>query len=213
MPARAGGDGVHRARIERAVGDERAAPLLGHADVPLLPGLGIHVAEMDVEKLHSADLLELLLHPAAGFQGVFQTATDGLLVVLLIGIEELEEPRDCAADGNRVSLIQVSSELEILGDGIAKAPFPHLPNPLGQVVGDEPEIAGQELAAVLGQFPSWDVGREAIHHRQVQLLEPLSIDCHLLPNLFYHLNVLIILKLFYLYLFQLSVHHFHFVLD
>ena len=49
----------------------------------------VDVREMDVEKLHPADLLQLLLHTSPGLKGIFEAAPDRLLVVLLVGIEQL----------------------------------------------------------------------------------------------------------------------------
>jgi len=40
---------------------------------------------------------------------------------------------------------------------------------LRQVIGDEPVVVGQELAAVLGHLPTWDVRSKAVHHGQVEL--------------------------------------------
>ena len=100
MPARPGGDRVHDARIQRPVGDQRSAALFRHADELLFHRLLVDVAEVNVEELHAADLLQLLLHPATGFQGVLQAAAHGLLVVLLVGVEQLQQAGDGVLDGN-----------------------------------------------------------------------------------------------------------------
>ena len=72
----------------------------------------VDVGEMNVEELHAADLLQLLLHPAADFKGVFQAAPNGLLVVLLVRIEQLQQAGDGVLDGDRVPLVQVTAQLE-----------------------------------------------------------------------------------------------------
>ena len=45
----------------------------------------VDVAEMDIEELHAADLLQLFLDPAAGFQGIFQAPPHGVLVYSSFG--------------------------------------------------------------------------------------------------------------------------------
>ncbi|MGE0758257.1 MAG: hypothetical protein AB7O38_14610 [Pirellulaceae bacterium] len=46
---------------------------------------------MHVEEFHAADLFELLLHPASGFQGVLQAAAHGFLVVILFGVTAIKK--------------------------------------------------------------------------------------------------------------------------
>ena len=110
MPAAPRGDRVHHAGAQRAVGDQRAAALLGDADELLLHRLLVDVGEVDVVELHAADLLELLLDPATGLQGVLQAAANGILRVLLVRVEQLEQARDRVLDGDRVPLVQVPAQ-------------------------------------------------------------------------------------------------------
>ena len=58
----------------------------------ILTGLDIDVAEMHIEKLHAADLLELFLDPPAGLQRVLQAMAHGLLVELAVRGQEREQP-------------------------------------------------------------------------------------------------------------------------
>ena len=129
--------------------------------------LRVDVAEVDVVELHAADLLELLLHPAAGFQGVFQAAADGFLVVLLVRVEQLQQAGDRVLDGDGVPLVQVTAQLEILVDGIAEVPLSHLPHPLGEVVHDQTVLVREELGPHLRDFPAGNVGVEAVEEGRV----------------------------------------------
>ncbi|MBP2292232.1 hypothetical protein J2851_002002 [Azospirillum rugosum] len=80
--------------LKRPFGDEFAATLLGHGDPPLFQCLLVDVGEVNVVEFHPSDFLELLLDTAACFEGVFKAATNGFLVVVAMGIEELQETRD-----------------------------------------------------------------------------------------------------------------------
>ena len=46
-------------------------------------------------------------------------------------IQEFEQAGYSPFHRNCVSLIQVSAQLEVLGDGVPESPFPHLAHPLG----------------------------------------------------------------------------------
>ena len=164
---RSRGDRVHDARIQRPVGNQRSAALFRHADEFLLHRLVVDVGEMDVEELHAADLLQLLLHPTAGFEGVFQAAPNGLLVVFLVRIEQLQQAGDCVLDGDRVPLVQVPAQLEILVDRVAEVPLPHLPQPFGEVVDDQAILVREELGPHLRDFPAGNVSVEAVEERGV----------------------------------------------
>ena len=127
----------------------------------------VDVAEMHVVELHAADLLELLLDPASGFQGILQAAAHGFLVVVLVGVEQLQQAGNRVLDGNRVPLVQVPAQLEVLVDRIAEVPLPHLPHPLGQIIHDQAVLVGEELGPHLGDFPAGDVGVEAVEEGRV----------------------------------------------
>ena len=65
-------------------------------------------------------------------------------------------------DGNRVPLVQVATQLEILVDGITEVALPHLPQPLGQIVHDEAVLVREELRPHFRNLPAGDVGVEAV---------------------------------------------------
>ena len=167
MPAATGGNRVHHARVQRAIRDQRTAALLGHADELLLQRLLIDEAEMDIEELHAADLLQLLLHPATGFEGVFQAAAHGFLGVILMRVEQFQQAGNGVLDGNRVPLVQVPAQLEELIDRIAEGPLPHLPHPFGQIVHDQAVLVREELGPHLRDFPAGNVGVEAVEEGRV----------------------------------------------
>ena len=94
MPSLPRGNRVQHAGIERPFGDQRSATLLRHADELLFHALLVDVGEMHIVELHAADLLELLLDPAANLKGVFEAPPHGFLVVFLVGIQQLQQARD-----------------------------------------------------------------------------------------------------------------------
>ena len=67
-----------------------------HRDELLFRCLRVDVTEVNIVELHATDLLRLLFDSTTNFQCVFQTATDGLLVVFLVRVQKLQQP------GNRV---------------------------------------------------------------------------------------------------------------
>ena len=70
-------------------------------------------------------------------------------------------------DGNRIPLVQVTAQLEILVDGIAEVALPHLTQPLGQIVHDEAILVREELRPHLGNLPAWDICMEAVEESRV----------------------------------------------
>src|SRR4030095_15703334 len=91
----------------------------------LLQGLLIVVGEVHIVEFHPANLFQLFLDPTSGFQRLLQTAAYRVFVVVFMRIQELEEPGDGMADGNGITLIQVSTQREILRNGIAEGAFTH----------------------------------------------------------------------------------------
>src|SRR5262245_4211927 len=98
---------MEHARVERAVRNQSTATLFRNTDKLLLRRLRIEVAKMDIEEFHSADLFELFLDPAASLKGILDASPDGVLVKLLIWIQQLEKARNCMPDSNRIPLVQV----------------------------------------------------------------------------------------------------------
>ena len=70
-------------------------------------------------------------------------------------------------DGDRVPLVQVTAQLEVLVDRVAEVPLPHLPQPLGEVVHDQAVLVREELGPHLRDFPAGDVGVEAVEEGRV----------------------------------------------
>ena len=137
-------------------------PCSGTLTKRLLQRLLVDVGEVHVVELHAADLLQLLLDPAAGLQRVLQAAADRLLVVVAGGIQQLQQPGRGAPHGDGVALVQVAAELEPAVDGVGEVALAHLAHELGQIVGDQAVLVGEELRAHLRHLPAGDVGVEAI---------------------------------------------------
>ena len=122
---------------------------------------------MDVVEFHSADLLQLLLDPSPGFQGIFEALTDVLLFERAMRKKQLEQARDRFANRNRVALIEIISQLEEPINGIGKAALAHFAHEFGEVIGDQTVTIGEKFRPHLRHFPAWDVGVEAVEKRAV----------------------------------------------
>ena len=70
-------------------------------------------------------------------------------------------------DGDRVPLIQVTAQSEMLGNRIPKVPLPHLPHPLGQIIHNQAVLIGEELGPHLGDFPARQVAVQPLEERRV----------------------------------------------
>ena len=92
MPVRSCGDRVHDAWVERAIRDQRPTTLLRHGDELLLQCFLVDVAEVDLEEFHASDLLQLFLDSATCFQRILEASAYCFLVVVLAGIEQLQQP-------------------------------------------------------------------------------------------------------------------------
>src|SRR2546429_614262 len=86
--------GLPRTPEHRATNAERVNALFGDADELLFQGLLVDVAEMHIEELHAADLLELFFDPASGFEGIFQAPVYSILRVFFVWREF-----SCRSDG------------------------------------------------------------------------------------------------------------------
>ena len=73
--------------FDLAIGNDLSASLFGNGDKGFLVRLDVDVGEMDIIEFHSPDLLQLLLDPSAHFQCIFETAFDGIAVIVAAGVE------------------------------------------------------------------------------------------------------------------------------
>ena len=138
-----------------------------YANELLFHRFDVDVGEVNVEEFHAADLLQLFLHTATSFESVLQAAANGFLVIFFRGVQQLQQSRNGVLDGNRIPLVQITPQLEILVDGIAEVALPHLPQPLGQIVHDEAILVREELRPHLGNLPARDIGMEAVEESRV----------------------------------------------
>src|SRR5690606_10123982 len=118
--------------------DQRAAALFLDHDEMLFQRIVVDIAEMHIIELHSTDLLQLLLHPSANLQCVFETGPYILPVELTMGMQQLDQSRYCLAYRDHVTLIEVVSQFEVLVDRVRMAAFAHLAEVLRQVINNQP---------------------------------------------------------------------------
>src|SRR5215471_5737780 len=105
---------MQHARVEWSGRNQGPTTLFRDADELFLQGLLIVVGEMHIVEFHPANLLELFLDPASGFQRILQTAAYHVFVVVFMRIQELEEPGDGMTNGNGIALVQIATQRKIL---------------------------------------------------------------------------------------------------
>ena len=138
-----------------------------HRDETLLPILEIDVGKVDIVELHAANLLQLLLHPATGFQGIFQALPDRFLAIVAGRTGQFQQARHGPPHGDGVALIQVVAQPEPLVDGIREVDLAHFTQVFGQIIDNQPVLIGEELRPHFRNFPARDVGVEAIKKRRI----------------------------------------------
>ena len=144
---------------------------LGRGDELLDAVLAEGVAEVGVAELHRADALLLLLHPPAALEREAHGPLDVLVGDghLAVGVEELEQAVDGLVDRGHVAPAQGTAEehaaLEGGQAGVVAQPAPGL----GDEVGDEAEVLGEEPSMELGDVPAWGIGVDAVHEGGVVL--------------------------------------------
>ncbi len=116
-------------------------------------------------------LVHLLLDPAPAFHRIGHVLLEGRVVRRPVGMEHLEQRGHRLLDALLVATFHGRAEADTLVDllvavGVAKLVVERL----GQVVGDEAVVVGQEVAAVLGHLPAGQIAGKAVHDRQVEFL-------------------------------------------
>ena len=129
--------------IAHSFGDEFSASLFWNRDKMFLKGVVINVREIDIVELHAAQFLELFLDAAAHFERKLEDLFKLFLRELPVRIKQLDHATNHLADGNRVALIKVLAEAEILVQRIAVLLLAKLPDELCQIVSDEAIAYGE----------------------------------------------------------------------
>ena len=143
---------------QRPVGNQRVLTLLGHAHhVHVLRVVGIHIAQVDVDKLDARHNLELLLYAATTFDGVVQQPAHVVLVHSLVREQQLGQAAKGLAHGDLVTLVKVAVKAEVTVDMVRKVLAAHLLAKLRQAVGDQAIMPGQQARAHLGNLPARQV--------------------------------------------------------
>ena len=122
---------------QRPVGNQRVLALFGHAHhMHVLRVVGIHIAQVDVDKLDARHNLELFLYTATALDGVIQQPAHVVLVHSLVGEQQLGQTAKGLAHGDLVALVKVAVKAEIPVDMVRKVLAAHLLAKLRQAVGD-----------------------------------------------------------------------------
>ena len=133
-----------------------------------LKGVVINVREIDVIKLHAAQLLELFLDAAAHFKRKLEDFFKLFLRELPVRIEQLDHAANHLAHCNGVALIEVLSQTEILVQRIAVLLLAKLTDKLCQIVGDEAVVVGEMLRTELRYLPAGNIAVHTVEERCVR---------------------------------------------
>jgi hypothetical protein len=89
MSVRTRRDQVHGPGLALPFWDQSATALLRHADKGLFQRVRINIRKVDIVEVHTADFLQLLLNPAAGFQGVLKATANRFPIIVSAWMEKL----------------------------------------------------------------------------------------------------------------------------
>src|SRR5712691_11365360 len=112
MPTTAMRHRMKHARVEWSGRNQGTTTLFRDADELFLQGLLIVIRKVHIVEFHPANLFQLFLDPASGFQRILQTAAYRVFVVVFMRIQQFEEPGDSMADGNGITLVHVATQRE-----------------------------------------------------------------------------------------------------
>ena len=143
---------------QRPIGNQRVLGLLGHAhNVHVLRVVGIHIAQVDVDKLDARHNLELFLYATTALDGVVQQPAHIVLVHGLVGEQQLGQTAKGLAHGDLVALVKVAVKAEVTVDMVRKVLAAHLFAKLRQAVGDQTVMTSQQARAHLRNLPARQV--------------------------------------------------------
>ena len=153
---------------QRPVGNQCVLALLGHAHhVHVLRVVGIHIAQVDVDKLDARHNLELLLYAATALDGVIQQPAHVVLVHGLVGKQQLGQAAKGLAHGDLVTFVKVAVKAEVTVDMVRKVLAAHLFAKLRQAVGDQAIMPGQQARAHLGNLPARQVIVDTVEESRI----------------------------------------------
>ncbi len=137
-----------------------------------LVAVGPVVGQIDPRKLVvGLALVHLLLDAPPALDRVGHVLVELRIGGRAVGVQDLQQGADRLLDALFVAALDRAAEADALVDLLVPVGVLELVvEGLSQVVGDEPVVLGQELAAVLGHLPARQVAGEAVHDRQVELL-------------------------------------------
>ena len=133
-----------------------------------LKGIIINVREIDIIKLHAAQLLELFLDAAAHFKGKLEDLFKLFFRKLPVRIKQLDHSANHLANGNGIALIEVLAKAEILVQRIAVLLLTKLTDELCQIVGDEAVVIGEMLRTELWDLPAGNIAVHTVKERRVR---------------------------------------------
>ena len=102
------------AGLAHAVRNQFAAALFRNGNKGLFKAVVVDKREIHVVELHAADFLELFFDAAAHFQRKGEYFADFFLAKISVRIEQLQHAGNHLAHGDRIALVEVAAEFEIL---------------------------------------------------------------------------------------------------
>ena len=156
------------ARQQRTVGNQRVLALLRHLHhVYVLRIVGIHVAQVDIDKLHARHDLELFLYATATLDRVVEQPLDVVFIHGLVGEQQLGQTAKGLAHGNLVTLVEIAVEPKEAVDKMRVVATAHLLAKLRQTIGNKAVVPRKQARAHLGDLPSGQRVVDAVEERRV----------------------------------------------
>ena len=117
-------NGVNLARLALILRNQACRTLLWHRNEMFVKRFLVDVRKVNIVKLHAANFLQLFFHPPAHLQRKRQNLGNVVLRELTIWIQQLHHPRHCLAYRNRIPLVQLITQGEVLVESIAVRNLP-----------------------------------------------------------------------------------------
>ena len=128
----------------------------------------INIGEVHIIELHASQLLQLFFNAPAHFQRNLQDLFQLLFCIFAVRIHELHKTAHHLPDRNRISLIQVPSQTEILIQSIPVLLFSQFPQKLSQIIRDETIIICKMLRPKLRNLPTRNITMYTIQKRCIR---------------------------------------------
>ena len=133
--------------------DQGLTALFRHADNHFI-SIVIAIPQIRIGKFDPCHDLELLLHPPAALDGIFQKPFQFIARYVFIREQQLDKSGHGFTHSNFIAFIEFSIQMEIFIEHMRKIHAPHSPGVFGQTVGDQTVFFRQQFRTHLGNFPA-----------------------------------------------------------